>query len=1052
MKQGEIYYDALTGVYNRRFLHYWVDNEIKRAKRFATKFGIIMIDLDNFREVNNNYGHIEGDRVLIEFSNFLKNTVREVDNIVRYGGDEFIILVPNADTQGIRDFAQRILTNLNKTSIDNHKIFCSIGLAVYPDDGANLEVLINQADRLMYQAKKDGKNRIGLKTEITRKLELPARLLIGREEELHWCLRELKERSAIFISGEAGVGKTRLALELKNLFPDLVYLRANSYAALTSIPYHPFHNMFKEIIMRDFDLIQRVLKQMPEILRHEIMKLLPVDKTIPAKIEGLDKFRLFDSVNMFFSKLIELSSSKQVVLLFEDLHWADRSSCELLDFVLRSASRNFMVIGTFRTEEMRSAPISEFLGIWARENLYSKLDLLPLNETQTFKFLEMVMGNISQSTAKFIFNLAGGNPFYTEEILRELERQNKISYNGREWVLLVDRELKFPQSIEGTILRKIQFLDDEKRKFLNIAAVYGQEFNDEIIALCAQRNVGETIDAIDHLVKLGFIKARESESFFFSEDIVRQIVYKNIDRADLIKYHHQVGEAIERYFHTSLSNYYEQLAHHFTIAHDPAKALFYSRQAGIKCKENYAHEQAVEFFTNALKFEDNIEEIFKIKFDLSEIYFLMGKSDKAIENLNACLKINPQDHKIYYELGYINENIGDYKKALYYYTKGLKIAGQTSASYQFKAAMVWVYTRIGQYLKAKKECEQLLKKEKQIPKPELALILITYGVVLLDLGDLEGSVSYLKKALDIRQNLGDKKGMAACYLDIAIVYQQQLNFSVCEEYLKNSLKLYEEIGYQAGIIATLFNFGALYFDYSLTRAEDYFNRALRIAKLIGDKRTVAYIYDNLGSINLRRLMFDDALNSLKIALRYAEETDIIEGKCFINIHLSEFYRETGKKKKGMAHLKKAYRYAKELNLKKYFFDCQFEEIEYLLMDKNFKKAKLLSNTIFARLKNSPDLLRRVYAYIYQGKIASALKEYKKAQNYCNKALNIIVKLPDNSFTAEIYFLQGLTYKKQGKYHEALQMFLKANEIFMKLGNLLYLDRIEREIAAVDISK
>ncbi|MGQ9465603.1 MAG: diguanylate cyclase, partial [bacterium] len=380
MKQGEIYYDELTGVYNRRFLHYWVDNEIKRAKRFATKFGIIMIDLDNFREVNNNYGHIEGDRVLIEFSNFLKNTVREVDNIVRYGGDEFIILVPNADTQGIRDFAQRILTNLNKTSIDNHKIFCSIGLAVYPDDGANLEALINQADRLMYQAKKDGKNRIGLKAEITRKLELPARLLIGREEELHWCLRELKERSAIFISGEAGVGKTRLALELKNLFPDLVYLRANSYAALTSIPYHPFHNMFKEIIMRDFDLIQRVLKQMPEILRHEIMKLLPVDKTIPAKIEGLDKFRLFDSVNMFFSKLIELSSSKQVVLLFDDLHWADRSSCELLDFVLRSASRNFKVIGTFRTEEMRSAPISEFLGIWARENLYSKLDLLPLNE------------------------------------------------------------------------------------------------------------------------------------------------------------------------------------------------------------------------------------------------------------------------------------------------------------------------------------------------------------------------------------------------------------------------------------------------------------------------------------------------------------------------------------------------------------------------------------------------------------------------------------------------------------------------------------------------
>lgn len=1052
MKREEIYYDELTGIYNRRFLHYWMDNEIKRANRFATKFGIIMIDLDNFREVNNNYGHLEGDRVLIEFSKFLKNNIREVDNLVRYGGDEFIILVPNTDTSGVLELAQRILSNLNKSSITGYKIFCSIGFAVYPDDGANLESLINQADRLMYQAKKDGKNRIGLKAEIIRKLELPVKVLVGREQELGQCLRQLKEYNTLFISGEAGVGKTRLALEIKNLFPGCVYLRANSYGALTTVPYHPFHNMFKEIVMQDFVLTQRVLKQMPEVLRHEIMKLLPEDKIVPAKIEGLDKFRLFDSVNMFFNILTELSSPGQIVLLMDDLHWTDRSSCELLDFVIRSASTNFKILGTYRTEEIKNASIYEFLGIWARENLYSKLELLPLSESQTFKFLELVMGNVSQSTAKFIYNLSGGNPFYTEEILRELERQNKIFYNGREWVILIERELKIPSSIESTILRKIEFLDTETKEILNIAAVYGQEFSDEILAHCNQKNVGETMDAIDHLIKLGFIKVRGSELFFFSEDIVRQIVYKNINRADLLKYHRQVGNAIERYFHSSLANYYEQLAHHFTIANDPSRALYYSRRAGIKCMENYAHEQAVEFFTNAQKFEDNIEEIFKIKSDLSEIYFLMGKSEKAIENLNACLKINPQDYKIYYKLGQINENIGDYKKALDYFKKGLKITAQASASYQFRAGIVWIYTRMGHYLKAKKECEQLLKKEKQIPKQELAIILITYGVVLLHLGDLEGSISYFKKALDIRQKLGDKKGMAACYLDMAVVYQQQLNFSISEEYYKNALKLYEEIGYQAGIMVTLLDLGSLYFHYNLIKAEEYCNKGLRIAKLIGAKRDIVFLYDNLGSISLRRLMLDEALSSFKIALQYAEATDFIEGKNFINIHLSEYYRETAKKKKGLAHLKKAYIYAKKLNLKQFIYDCQFEEIEYLLLNKNFKKAKQLSNTIFTQLRNDPDMNRRVYAYMYQGKVASALKEYKKAQDYYNKALNLIVKLPDNSFTAEIYFLEGLNYKKQGNYQEALQMFLKANEIFMKLGNLLYLDRIEHEIASVDISK
>jgi len=1052
MKREEIYYDELTGIYNRRFLYYWVDNEIKRANRFAAKFGIIIIDLDNFREVNNNYGHLEGDRVLIEFGNFLRNIVREVDNLVRYGGDEFIVLVPNTDARGIMELAQRILTNLNQTSIASYKIFCSIGCSIYPDDGTNIETLISQADRLMYQAKKEGKNRIGLKAEITKKLEFPVKVLIGREEELNWCSRQLKGYSTIFISGEAGVGKTRLALEVKNFFPDCIYFRANSYAALVSVPYHPFHNMFKEVVNQDFTFIQRVLGQIPEVFRHEIMKLLPEDKMISSKVEGLDKYRLFDSINLFFNKIIELSSPGLVILLIDDLHWADRSSCELLDFLIRSIHKNLKILGAYRTEEIKNAPIADFLGIWARENLYTKLELSPLNEPQTFKFLEMVMGSVSKSTTKFIYNLSGGNPFYTEEILRELERENKIFYNGREWVLLIDQELKIPPSIEATILRKIQFLDTETKAFLEISSVYGQEFNDEIIALCAQRNIGQTMDAIDRLFKLGFIKERETDIFFFSEDIVRQIVYKNINRADLVKYHRQVGEAIEKYFHSSLPNYYEQLAHHFTVANDPAKALFYSRQAGIKCKENYAHKQAVEFFTNALRFEDNLEEIFKIKFSLSEIYYLMGKSEKAIENLNACLKINPNDYKIYNKLGQIYENIGGYKQSLKYYENGLKITTPIGTSYQFRVGIVWIYTRLGQYLKAKKECEQLLKKAKQIPGQELGFILVTQGVALLQLGDLEGSISYFKKALEIRQRLGDKKGMAACYLDMAVVYQQQLNFSVSEEYYKNALKLYEEIGYQAGIMVTLLDLGSLYFHYNLIKAEEFCAKALRIAKLIGAKRDIVFLYDNLGAINFRRLMTDEALSNFKLALQYARETDFTEGNNFINIHLSEFSRETGKKKKGLNHLKKAYTYAKKLNLKQYIYDCQFEEIEYLLLNKNLKKARQLSNTIFAQMKDDPDISRRVFAYIYQGKIASALKDYNKAQDYYNKALNIIVNLPDNSFTAEIYFLKGLNYKKQGKYQEALQMFLKANEIFMKLGNLLYLDHIEHEIASVNISK
>lgn len=1048
----EIYYDELTGIYNRRFLHYWVDNEIKRANRFATKFGLIVLDLDDFRNINNSYGHLEGDKVLIEFSNFLRNTVREVDSIVRYGGDEFIVLVPNTDSRGILEFAQRILTSLNYTEIANHKIYCSIGCAVYPDDGTNLEALISQADRLMYQAKKEGKNRIGLKVEITKKVELPSKVLVGREDELNVCAKQLKEFNTLFIYGEAGVGKTRLALEIKSIFPESIYLRANSYAALATVPYHPFCNMFREIINMDFALLQRVLRQMGDIYRQELMKFLPEDKFAALKVEELDKFRLFDSINIFFNRLLELISPKEVFLLIDDLHWTDPASCELLDFLMRRGPKSLKILGTYRIEEIKNSAVYKYFGIWARENFFTKFELLPLNEKHVFKLVETIMGNVSQSLAQFIFNLSGGNPFYIEEIIREMERENKIFYNGKEWVLISEKGLKIPSSIEATILRKFQFLDEETKTILEICSVYGQEFNDEIIALCAKKNVGETIDEIDRLLKTGFIKERAGEFFFFSEDIVRQIVYKNISRGHLVEYHKMVGEAIEKYFHSTIASYYEQLAHHFTMANIPAKALFYSRQAGLKCKENYAHNQAVEFLTNALRFEEKLEEIFKIKLILSEIYYLMGENKKAIDSLNDCLRINPNDNKIYHKLVQIYETIGDYKTALKYINNGLKLAGRTEATYRFLADKVWIYTRLGKYTKAKRECEQLLKRTKNIPGQELAIIYITHGVSLLHLGNLTGAISKFKMALEIRKGLGDKKGMAACYLDLAVVFQQQLNLSQSEEYYRQALRLYEDIGYQAGIMVTLLDLGSLYFFYSLVKAEEYCMKSLEIAKLIGAKRSLTYIYDNLGFIHLRRCMFDKALENFRFALNFAQETNFTEGSCFVNVHLSEFYRETGKKKQGLLHLKKAYKYAKGLKLKQYLYDCQFEEIEYLLLDKKYEEAINKAQKIFNQLKNDPDINRRINAYMYMGRICLALKKFKKAQEHYERALNITVKLPDNAFTAEIYYLLGLRYKNENKYPEALQFFLKANDIFMKLGNLLYLDRIENEIASVDISK
>ena len=1042
----EIYYDELTGAHSRKFLYYWVDNEIKRANRFATKFALILLDLDNFRDINNTYGHLEGDKVLIESTKFLKGIIREVDSLVRYGGDEFIILVPNTDIKGTLELAQRIITNLNNQQIIKHKILCSIGFSIFPDDGMTIEGLIGKADNLMYQAKKEGKNQIGLKPEVTKKLQIPSPVTIGREDEANWCLGKLREYNTVFIAGEAGIGKTRLVFEIKNKLSKAVLIRGNSYAALSSVPYHPFKNLFRELVSSNFMMIQEIFRKISDVYRAEVMKFFPDESPLKtAPVDDMDKYRLFNGISTFLSKMAESTSPNTMLILIDDLHWIDRPSCELLDFLVRNSRENIKIFGTYRTEEIKSSQVNEFFGIWAREKIYTQIILSPLNEMQSFKLLESMMGSVPQVLAKYAYQQGGGNPFYMEEIMRELERQKKLYWNGREWVLSRKEEQIIPLSIEETIHRKLTIIDPAVKYFLEIAAVYGQEFSTDFIALVSKRNVGEVLDAIDELIRLGFIKERTQEVFFFSEDIVRQIVYKNTTRSDLVKLHKAVGEAIELFYHSALQNYYEQLADHFTIANDVNKALFYSKQAAAKAKNQYAHRLAIRFFENCLKLEDNIDEIFEIKQSIGEIAYYAGEYDQAIENLKTCLKINPNDYKIYEKLGKVLEDKGDYKESMKYYRQGLILAKGTPAFYAFGSAIAWIHTRFGQYLRGKKECEDILKEKRQVNKKDLGITFVTLGVIHQHLGEYTKARKYFHKGLMLRQSLGDKKGIAACYINLANNNEREFKIKESEDLYKKALELYEEIGYQQGIVIALLDLGVLHAPYNLLKAEEYYLKALSTAKLIGAKRDLAYLYNNLGSINFRRLMHDQALSNYKLALQYAKETNFDEGQIFTNLNLSEFYRETGQLSKGKSMLQLCQRIAKRINLKYHNWSCLMDEIEYLLLSGNLKKADYLTRKLAFQWKTETNFVYRVYAHIYRAKVLSALKKGSQAQRLYDKAWAMIKSLPHNEIAGEIFYLKGVAHKNVGNYKKALNMFLTANKILEAVGDLRYLDKIEKEI-------
>ena len=157
--------DHLTGVYNRRYFNQRLQMELKRAERYKRDLSILMIDIDNFKQVNDKYGHITGDDVLKKLVTVLRQNLRESDILVRYGGEEFVALLPETNSENAYAAGEklRVAVELNlavpiEAGEKAKKITISIGVSSYPTFADSSENLIQQADERLYQAKHKGKN------------------------------------------------------------------------------------------------------------------------------------------------------------------------------------------------------------------------------------------------------------------------------------------------------------------------------------------------------------------------------------------------------------------------------------------------------------------------------------------------------------------------------------------------------------------------------------------------------------------------------------------------------------------------------------------------------------------------------------------------------------------------------------------------------------------------------------------------------------------------------------------------------------------------------
>jgi diguanylate cyclase (GGDEF)-like protein len=217
--------DGLTGLFNRAYFQQALRREVLRARRHGSSLSLVLMDLDDFKQVNDTRGHVAGDRVLVKAAEVVRECVRDIDTSARYGGEEFAVILPETEAAGAFVVAERIRTRIAEEFRRRRGpgVTVSGGVATLPDDALEAEPLIMAADRLLYRSKAEGKNRMTMTDPNRRRhdrweVTLPVQMTLGHDRALDGRTLNISENGMLLAAPEpVEVGRrVQLSVQLQD--------------------------------------------------------------------------------------------------------------------------------------------------------------------------------------------------------------------------------------------------------------------------------------------------------------------------------------------------------------------------------------------------------------------------------------------------------------------------------------------------------------------------------------------------------------------------------------------------------------------------------------------------------------------------------------------------------------------------------------------------------------------------------------------------------------------------------------------------------------------
>lgn len=896
----------------------------------------------------------------------------------------------------------------------------------------------------------------------------------GRSEELASLTNYLKlclngKPQIAFISGEAGIGKTTLVKKFcedaKNLDMSIVscWANCNSFTS-KSDAYSPFKQIFSQLIQiksensynQDTNKLTRkfvdiIFELGPDLIglflpiagfiakglafgskSTEIWKQVVDRNNVNQESINLNKTRFFEQMLQI---IVEISKKSPLVLIIDDIQWADNGTLDLIFYVMREINRfdytPILFVCMYRLSEIESSKNEHT----AKKNLISminnleryfgkiQIDLsqsLQINKARSFvdTIIDLEPNILDNKFREEILRYTSGVPLFTIELIQLLSdkkilRQNEYGIWYLANAVSID---SFPPKLEGVIRERMNLLEMDVRSLLIYASIEGDLFTAEVIAIAKKKEIIWVIEKlIDDLVNKSqiiitnnvfIVLSQVLHLFSFRHSLFREYLYNQLDLMQKQIFHLKIGQAMELIYGSENQDFFVKLATHFSLGMDYQKALNYYYKGSIKAWEVFAYEETIDLCCKAISISESIKNNL-ITVDLLIIrckaYHRTQQFHLSLIDLTSLIKLSEEINDAKRQCNIKDLSVRyfifkrDHIKALVEAEKSLDFANKSEDELLISRSLstiASVYRSLGKYEQAVIEAENSLKLLRKTGKyTHIPDSLIQLGLIHSVIGQYSKAEIFINEAIHIANNLRLYKISNDCSIQLSYIYLGQGKLSNGLNIAQKALHEAKRINDTPSKAESLNAIGWYYYEVGLLEESLYFLREAKDSFTFADnKRGITLTLANSAFAMYLANDFDNAKSTLKEALRLSKKIESHQLTAILLNILGWIYQATNQIDLAIKSHTVSGKIWQNLNQHPRFYESLAGLINCYLKNEEKIKARELTELLSKRLlsKNIEGIEYTVYVYETCINALNALSNFDETNILIEDAYNLII--------------------------------------------------------------